>query len=154
MSPAVQAEAARTAVWLERKSLRNQPHAPKRECPMSALRSYDQADNDNLVGPHLVTIAHAAGLLAVSERTVFKLIAEGALPAVRLGRATRIASTDIVNLIDSHRNRRSPDKDSDVVLISGSPRARRCADLPKDWPRLPYSPRGRRHEARKRNQVG
>lgn len=109
-----------------------------------ARRQHVTAENADRRGPYLVTVPQAARLLSVSVRMVFKLIAEGALPAVRLGRATRIAGPDILNLIDSHRTPQSPDDRVDGVPRSPDSRRRLVTNLPADWPRLPYTPRGRR----------
>jgi excisionase family DNA binding protein len=45
--------------------------------------------------PRLVSIAHAAGDLAISERHLRGLIARGLVPVVRLGRRCLIARTTI-----------------------------------------------------------
>ena len=43
----------------------------------------------------LVTRAEAARMLSVSERMVWRLTAEGVLPAVRIGRCVRYRPSDI-----------------------------------------------------------
>lgn len=55
----------------------------------------------------LLTVSEAAGLLAVSEKTIRRWIAAGRLPAVRLGRLVRVLSKSLNELIqlnedDSH----------------------------------------------------
>lgn len=43
----------------------------------------------------LLTIPAAAGLLGVSRSKLYELLAEGALPTVRIGRSRRIAIADL-----------------------------------------------------------
>jgi excisionase family DNA binding protein len=52
----------------------------------------------------LRTIDETAALLAVSKRTVQRLIESGALPAHRLGRAVRISDADIAAFLDDNRD--------------------------------------------------
>ncbi len=53
------------------------------------------------VDPDLLTVKEAASLLSVSERTLWKMIAEGRLAAIRLSRRiTRIHRTEVRALID------------------------------------------------------
>ena len=47
------------------------------------------------LAPVLVNRATAAAMLAVSERMVWRLTAEGVLPAVRIGRCVRYRPSDI-----------------------------------------------------------
>lgn len=51
--------------------------------------------------PHLIDIESAAARLAVSPRTVRRLIASGALPSVRILSARRIIATDLAAYIAS-----------------------------------------------------
>jgi excisionase family DNA binding protein len=56
---------------------------------------------DANVDPDLLTVKEAASLLSVSERTLWKMIAEGRLAAIRLSRRiTRIHRTEVRALID------------------------------------------------------
>lgn len=48
----------------------------------------------------LLTYREAGKLLAVTERTVFTLVADGELPAVRFGRSVRIDPADLRAYID------------------------------------------------------
>ena len=48
---------------------------------------------------HLLRIAEAASRLALSERSVWTLLRTGALPLVRIGRATRVRASDIERLM-------------------------------------------------------
>ena len=50
---------------------------------------------DAIPGERLVCIPEASERLAVSERTVWKLLKEGSLTRVRLGRATRIRWSEL-----------------------------------------------------------
>lgn len=49
--------------------------------------------------PHLIDLETAAARLAVSVRTVRRLIASGALPSVRILSARRIIATDLAAYI-------------------------------------------------------
>ena len=51
----------------------------------------------------LLTVPQAAAALAVSERTVRSMIAAGALPIVRVGRAIRIHSDDLRAFVEERR---------------------------------------------------
>ncbi len=53
----------------------------------------------NVRRPLVVTVDQAAEMLAISSRTVWRLISTGALPAVRFGRSTRIRVEAIDALI-------------------------------------------------------
>ena len=53
----------------------------------------------------LLTVALAAKVLALSERTVRSLIAEGSLPVVRVAaRAVRVHPEDLASFIDGRRS--------------------------------------------------
>lgn len=51
----------------------------------------------------LLTIAEAAERLCLSRSKVYELIADGELPTVRIGRARRVAATDLLGLVLRHR---------------------------------------------------
>ena len=51
------------------------------------------------IGDRLVRIPEAAKILALSERQVWHLLESGALPAVRIGRTTRIRASDLLRMI-------------------------------------------------------
>lgn len=54
----------------------------------------------------LLTVAQVAERLSVSQRTVWAMIADGRIPAIRLGcRATRVDAADVERLIEEARNR-------------------------------------------------
>lgn len=55
--------------------------------------------------PRLLTRPQAADRLAVSVRTIARLIERGELPAVRVGRAVRVRSSDVDTLIDGGTDR-------------------------------------------------
>ena len=48
---------------------------------------------------HLLTVPETAETLRVSERLVWRYLADGVLPRVRLGGATRIRQSDLNRLI-------------------------------------------------------
>lgn len=50
--------------------------------------------------PKLVTVPRAAELLAISERSAWRLVSTGQLQAVKLGRSTRVKVESIDRLID------------------------------------------------------
>ena len=53
----------------------------------------------------LLTIARVAQVLALSERSVRSLIAEGSLPVIRVGaRAVRVHPEDLAGFIDGRRS--------------------------------------------------
>ena len=96
--------------------------------------------------PYLVTVSAAADELSVSVRMVFKLVAAGTLPAVRLGRATRIATADLVSLVEDLRGKPQPGPNAPAPAAARVRRSR-AARLPRGLPDLPHSPRGRRPAA-------
>lgn len=53
--------------------------------------------------PMLLTVKQAAELLSFSRPTVYKLLEEGTLPCVRLGKAVRIARADLEAWVMSQR---------------------------------------------------
>jgi len=54
----------------------------------------------------LLTVAQVAARLSISQRTVWSMIADGRLPAIRLARrATRVDAADVERLIETARNR-------------------------------------------------
>jgi len=55
----------------------------------------------------LVTLSDAAVYLSCSRRHVERLLARGELPRVRLGRAVRVAVTDLDRYIATQRSDRS-----------------------------------------------
>lgn len=53
---------------------------------------------------HLMTVPEAAELLTVSESTVWRLIRDGRLPVVRIGRSTRVRETDLNDILTDLEN--------------------------------------------------
>jgi excisionase family DNA binding protein len=53
--------------------------------------------------PLLVTIRTASKMLSLGESTVYAMVASGAIPYVPVGRAKRIAVSDIQDWIDQSR---------------------------------------------------
>lgn len=51
--------------------------------------------------PQLLTVAEVADLFRVSSMTVYRLIRNGELPAVRVGRSYRVSETDLRAYLDS-----------------------------------------------------
>ena len=54
--------------------------------------------------PLLLRAEQAAHLLCVGRSTIYAMLADGTLPAVRFGRATRIRRSDIDALIERRIN--------------------------------------------------
>jgi len=52
------------------------------------------------ITPMLLRPAEAAKLLSLGESTVYRMAANGELPAVRIGRTVRFRRADLVELID------------------------------------------------------
>jgi excisionase family DNA binding protein len=57
----------------------------------------------------LYRVKEAATLLAMSERKVWQLIHDGELPAIRIGRSTRVEDAAIAALIRTGRDGAQPD---------------------------------------------
>lgn len=51
----------------------------------------------------LLTVKEVAGLIGVSERTVWKLTHEGRLQSIRIGRAVRYRLADVNQMIETNR---------------------------------------------------
>lgn len=62
--------------------------------------AHASGDDERMAAPLLLTTDSAADLLALSERKVRQLIAEGELPAVSVGRARRIRACDLAAYVD------------------------------------------------------
>lgn len=64
------------------------------------------APSDRTPQTELLTIPQVAARLSLSQRAVWAMIADGRLPAIRLGhRATRVDATDVERLIAEARAR-------------------------------------------------
>ncbi|MBL8764811.1 MAG: helix-turn-helix domain-containing protein [Phycisphaerae bacterium] len=57
--------------------------------------------------PPLLTYRQAAKVLGVTERTLWTLVHEGRLPAVRFGRSVRIDPADLRRFIESAKRSES-----------------------------------------------
>lgn len=55
------------------------------------------------VTPDLVTVKEVASRLAMTERYVRRLIAEGQLPAYKIGRSVRVPEDGLVEFLASRR---------------------------------------------------
>lgn len=73
----------------------------------------------------LWTFEEAAEFLAVSPRTVRRLVAQGELPSVHIGRAVRLLPSDVAAWVRGRRDADPPVKRPDVT--SSSRRSRRSA---------------------------
>ena len=63
---------------------------------------------NNLTDSLLWTSRQAAKALAISERKLWDLTNEGAIPCIRIGRAVRYDPGDIRTWIDAQKNRARP----------------------------------------------
>ena len=64
-------------------------------------------------GDRLLRIKEAADILAISVRALYRLVADGQLPApVKIGRATRIPRSDIERYINELKGSRAKPLDS------------------------------------------
>lgn len=54
-----------------------------------------ELDTTTYSGARFLTVAEVANLVRVSNMTVYRLIQQGELPAVRVGRSYRIKSEDV-----------------------------------------------------------
>jgi excisionase family DNA binding protein len=63
---------------------------------------------ENLRDPLLWTSRQAAKALAISERKLWELTNEEAIPCIRIGRAVRYDPADIRTWIDAQKNRARP----------------------------------------------
>ncbi|HHS97018.1 MAG TPA: DNA-binding protein [Chloroflexi bacterium] len=55
----------------------------------------------------LLTVGEVADLVQVSPRTVFRWMAQGRLPAIRVGNVTRIRPEDLEAFFEAHRSTRT-----------------------------------------------
>ncbi|MBW3536330.1 MAG: helix-turn-helix domain-containing protein [Actinobacteria bacterium] len=58
-----------------------------------------QLEPTNYSGARFLTVAEVADLVRVSNMTVYRLIQQGELPAIRVGRSYRIKSEDVDRLL-------------------------------------------------------
>jgi len=76
--------------------------------------------------PLLLTLAHAADALSVSERTVRRLLDQGHLTPVRVGRSLRVAHRDLERYIDAQLLPR----DNNDRAGPASPEESKCRSAP------------------------
>ncbi|MCC7388145.1 MAG: helix-turn-helix domain-containing protein [Phycisphaerales bacterium] len=55
---------------------------------------------NTIESPRLVTVSRTAELLAISERSAWRLISTGELRAIKLGRSTRVMVESIDRLVE------------------------------------------------------
>jgi excisionase family DNA binding protein len=56
-----------------------------------------------ITSPQLITKQAAAALLGISPWTVMRLVADGELPVVRIGRCVRFVRGDVADFVQSRR---------------------------------------------------
>ena len=55
----------------------------------------DMADDRDLSAVRFLTVAEVASMMRVSKMTVYRLVHNGELPAVRVGRSFRVVEEDV-----------------------------------------------------------
>lgn len=91
--------------------------------------------------PTALTVAETAEILRVSTKTVYKMIKEKALPAVKVGRENRIAKSQLIDYLRQMAKRDSHPKvyflektqdnvwtckpSCDIVCVGGKPKTNR-----------------------------
>jgi len=68
------------------------------------LPEIEKLFNSRATAPKLLTIKEAAEILSVHPNTVYKLIADGQLPAHKVRRITRIYSDDLNNVFQKEES--------------------------------------------------
>lgn len=58
----------------------------------------------DMASPILLTVCQAAELLCVSRSTAYRLLRDGDLEVVRIGRAARVPRTSVIDLVDRLRD--------------------------------------------------
>jgi len=97
----------------------------------------------------LVRIDEAATALGLGRTKLYELIAEGALPRVRVGRAVRIHVDDVIHLASELRRTSSEEEQSDVAESTtvGKRRAGSIVErAPTGRQRPPLQPAARERE--------
>lgn len=78
----------------------------------------------------LLTVDEAAARLAVSRRTVYNLVARGALEATHVGSLIRIDPAAIERFLRAHRIQIAAPPEPVPVPVRVTPAAGTCASLP------------------------
>lgn len=66
------------------------------------------ADGSGRVETLLTSVPEAAGALGIGRSTLYRLIAAGEIPIVKVGGSTKIARADIDTFLAIRRQRRAP----------------------------------------------
>jgi excisionase family DNA binding protein len=69
---------------------------------VSIVTSSKTATYDSVESPMLVSVEKAASLLGVHPRTVYRMLADGELPFVKIGRRTLLSVASLENWIVDH----------------------------------------------------
>ena len=75
-----------------------------RRCGVSTSVTFDAARRE-AAGDHLFTINEIAERMRVSKMTVYRLIHQGALPALRIGRSFRVGATEFAEFLAAAKSR-------------------------------------------------
>ena len=69
--------------------------------PSAAGGKRETAASDQVAKAQFLTVAEVAGLMRVSKMTVYRLVHNGELPAVRVGRSFRVHAKAVHDLLES-----------------------------------------------------
>lgn len=81
----------------------NDPGVPKKRAailPPTLTETGDATPTSPLLSARFVTVSEVARQLRVSNMTVYRLVKQGQLPAVRVGRGYRIKEDDVRKYLD------------------------------------------------------
>ena len=64
----------------------------------------EQSDRPDVSQLHLLTVAEVAATLRISKMTVYRMLHDGVIPAVRVGRSFRVSREAVENFLrDSYQ---------------------------------------------------
>lgn len=66
-----------------------------------AARNTDSGDSQPISAAQFLTVAEVAALMRVSKMTVYRLVHNGELPAVRVGRSFRVHAKAVHDLLET-----------------------------------------------------
>ena len=72
-----------------------------RDSASGKARDTGAADGQPVVRAQFLTVAEVAGLMRVSKMTVYRLVHNGELPAVRVGRSFRVHAKAVHDMLET-----------------------------------------------------
>ena len=72
-----------------------------RDSASGKARDTSAADGQPVARAQFLTVAEVAGLMRVSKMTVYRLVHNGELPAVRVGRSFRVHAKAVHDLLET-----------------------------------------------------